>query len=223
MSDHDEVAWQALRSRLDDLGRLATPPSVDVIRRRSPAPGPSLMSQLIGVTGIVALGIAGATLYLSQPHLPAAGPPSDSPTAIVAPSSAITAVDVEAVSLSGPTPEAAQGMTICGVVAHLGQVAGMAIIRPGSALGDFVPLTGREPELAAAPSVFAVRFAGVLRLPTRAGPGSATYIDAESPTCAAIGEVAFWYVTGPSLDPEGRQFTPPPGPAPGRELPAPLP
>lgn len=144
-------------------------------------------------------------------------------TPVVVPSAAAAIAndgDVVAVSLTAPNEEAAAGISACGVRDHADQVAGAGILSSTNLLPHYVAFTGREPEIQVGGSAFVVRYNGTIRLPLR---GGAAYTDAENVTCAVIGGVPRWFLTGPSVDALGNRTEPEPAPLMDRVLPALLP
>jgi hypothetical protein len=143
------------------------------------------------------------------------------PTAQASPSESSSG-DVDGVSLSAPTSQAEAGIKACGVRAHATQIHGIGILARARLLPEYVPLTGREPEIQSDSPAFVVQFTGRIRLWDRAGPESAPFTDSEDATCVMLDEWPTWYVTGPWFDSDGRH-APEPAPMMDKTLPAPLP
>lgn len=143
--------------------------------------------------------------------------------AAAAQSGAGSAGDVAALSLTAAPAPVDADMRACGVDKHADQVMGLGIVASARLLAHYVPLTGREPELQVDEPVFAVQYAGVIRLPLRGGPGSAVFKDVDGPTCVVLDGWPIWYITGPWSDSLGNHGVPEPAPYRDRLLPAPLP
>ncbi len=107
---------------------------------------------------------------------------------------------------------------------YANQIKGIGILSRARLLPEYVPLTGREPEIQSDAPVFVVQLAGTIRLPIRGGRGAPGYLDVEDATCVVLGDGwPTWYVTGPSVDSAGNRRTPEPAPYMDKSLPAPLP
>jgi hypothetical protein len=131
--------------------------------------------------------------------------------------------EVVRVSLSAPTEEAAAGIKACGVREYVDQIEGIGILATPGLLPHYVAFTGREPEILVGGSAFVVRYKGTIRLPLRGGVGSAASTDADNVTCAVIGGVPRWFLTGSWVDANGNRGEPEAAPRMDRVLPAPLP
>ena len=97
------------------------------------------------------------------------------------------------VSGSQPSPEARDVLARCHIGAGepvaMSQVTGMAQLASGSELTHFVPLTGREPELADTNPVWVVQIRADLQ-----EPGGEIWVD---PVCVATTTRAGYFATGP--------------------------
>jgi hypothetical protein len=131
--------------------------------------------------------------------------------------------DVMALSLTSAAAPADGDLRACGVDKYAEHVKGLGIVASARLLAHYVPLTGREPELQVDEPIFAVQYAGVIRLPLRGGPGSPAYKDIDGPTCVVLDGWPIWYVTGPWTDSLGNHGVPEPAPYLDRTLPSPLP
>lgn len=169
-----------------------------------------IAAALLLLAGCVQSGFAGSSQA-------ATNGPAAAPQATSAPA------DANPVSLSSPSQQAAQGIAACAVTQYKAQIKGMAILAHARELPEFVPLTGREPEIQSDAPVFVVQFQGTVRLPLRGGPGSAAYTDIDGPTCVVYGGDATWYLTGPWVDSNGSKGVPGKGALVDKTLPAPVP
>jgi len=136
---------------------------------------------------------------------------------------AATAPDVDPVSLGTPTAMAAEGIEACAVRKYEEALGGIGILAHARLLPEYVPLTGREPEVKSDEPVFVALFSGTIRLPYRGGPGAPAYKDVQNATCAVLDGQAIWWITGPWTDSTGKSGTPEPASLMDKVLPAPLP
>ena len=160
---------------------------------------------------LMAMGIVGACASGPSPSSPARSSVAV-PTGS-APSRATTiAVGVIAVvSRSDPSSEARDVLARChigeGEPIPLAKVTAMAQLADGSELAHFVPLTGREPELAEPDPVWVVQVDAEVW-----ERGGEVWID---PTCIATARGSGYYATGPVRNvATGREFAPPTPPMP---------
>ena len=146
-------------------------------------------------------------------------------TASSFPASASTVApdEVEGVSLGAPTKEAAAGIDGCGVAKYASQIQGIGILAHATLLPQYVPITGREPEIQSDDRTFVVLFSGSIRLPLRGGQGAPSFLDIENATCAMLQGHPTWYMTGAWTDSTGKTGTPEPAALMDKNLPAPLP
>jgi hypothetical protein len=133
------------------------------------------------------------------------------------------APDVEPVSMTASSGLAADGLLKCTVSAYADHVAGIGIVAHGNLVKDYVPLSGKEPELMTDHPVFVVQYSGTIRELSMGGPGSAAWIDIQNAVCAVIDGESYNYVSGPWVDSNGKTGSPPPAPYYTKTLPAPLP
>jgi hypothetical protein len=99
---------------------------------------------------------------------------------------------IAAVSLSDPSPEAADALRICQVTENLGPdlVSGMGRIDHAREVVRYAPLTGLEPEIKTDAPAWIVTFKGEVPMPMT----GEIWID---PTCIVVGGDGGFYATGP--------------------------
>jgi hypothetical protein len=103
---------------------------------------------------------------------------------------------IAAVSRSHPGPDAQRAMDLCGVKGYgIGTVGGMGLIPDARRLPDYVPLSGREPELAVDKPVWVVAFRGWIPMSTRS---HSAITEVEDPVCVVINGAAVMFLTGAS-------------------------
>jgi hypothetical protein len=146
-------------------------------------------------------------------------PPAGSPSEIAATGLPVD-TSIEPVSLSHPSPEAAEALRICQVNEGIGadQVSGMGRIPHARDAFRYVPLTGLEPEIQTDAPAWIVTFTGEVPMPK----SGEIWID---PTCIVVGGGGGMYATGPvEITSSHVTVTPPPGnQQPDLALPPPLP
>jgi hypothetical protein len=76
-------------------------------------------------------------------------------------------------------------MDLCGVKGYgIGTVGGMGLIPDARRVPDYVPLSGREPELAVDKPAWVIAFKGWLTMVTRAPPNPISEV--EDPICVIV-------------------------------------
>jgi len=181
------------------------------MRRRT-----SLLAVVLALVAGCAAASPGGTATPVTPHSPT---PTDAGATLAPPDPD----EVTAVSLSATDQKLVAEMQDCGVNVWSKQVAGIGILAHATLLPDYVPLTGREPEVASSEPVLAVRYSGTIRVGFRGNPGSATWKDVDGLTCVFVAGFGHMYTTGPWVDSLGRSGTPDLGAHVTKALPAPLP
>jgi hypothetical protein len=116
--------------------------------------------------------------------------------------------NIEPVVLTNPSADAAIAIRLCGVEDRADQVVGMGRVTPGRSAPNYVPLTGREPEIDTDEPAWVVEFAGELRFFTRSNAGVVTATD---PVCVVVAGEPYWFLTGPFRTAQG-DMTIPAGP-----------
>jgi hypothetical protein len=129
-------------------------------------------------------------------------------------------IEVLPVSLSATTGPAADGLAKCHVATYAKQIAGIGIVAHGTLVKEYVPVTGREPELDTASPVFVVQYSGAIREIVLGGAG---WIEDQNAVCVVIDGQPIHYVLGPWKDGTGASGTPEPAPYDTKDLPTPLP
>jgi hypothetical protein len=113
---------------------------------------------------------------------------------------------IEAVSKSNPGPAAQRAMDLCGVKGYgIGTVGGMGLIPDARRVPDYVPLSGREPELAVDKPAWVIAFEGWLTMVTRT---RSPITEVQDPVCVVIDGAPFMFLTGASR--AGDVIVPPP-------------
>jgi hypothetical protein len=136
---------------------------------------------------------------------------------------ASTVIEVLPVSLSATSGPAADGLATCHLATYAKQIAGIGIVAHGTLVKEYVPVTGREPELDTASPLFVVQFSGTIREISMGGPGTPGWIDIQNAVCVVVGGEPLYFVTGPWVDGAGQSGTPQPAPYDTKDLPTPLP
>jgi hypothetical protein len=141
-----------------------------------------------------------------------------SPSLIVSDSLPV-APGITGVSLSKLSPDAQAVFAACHLGDHdqipIAKVRGVGVIASMKDILHYVPLTGREPQLASRGPVWIVTVHYDMFTP--GGPD--VMVD---PTCIVTGDEAFWYATGGSRNSATGKVTPPESPAnaPDRAVPS---
>jgi hypothetical protein len=115
--------------------------------------------------------------------------------------------EVEPVSQSNPG-DAASAIRDCEVERFKDMVAGMGRVEHARDLPDYVPLTGREPEIATDTEAWAVTFRGDLPLGLQGRGGGAGEWSLRDPTCVWIGGVRSFLETGGTVWWDGEARSP---------------
>jgi hypothetical protein len=170
------------------------------VGRVSPGPGPVGSAQT-GVAGSQSPGAASPTssTATSDDHTAA-------PILTPAPSLPLDPA-IAAVSRSRPGPAAQGAMDLCGVKGYgIGTVGGMGLIPDARRVPDYVPLSGREPELAVDKPAWVISFRGWIPMVTRT---RSPITDVEDPVCLVIEDTPVMF--GPGASRAGDVIvTPPP-------------
>lgn len=156
---------------------------------------------LTPVASIVAgaLIVSGCTSALAPVTTPpdASKAPSPSSAVVASPNATVatSGADMVAVSASKPSAAAQAALNKCGIgdQIELKKVTGMGMIASPGDLPHYVPLTGREPQLAESGSAWIVTVHADIPQPG----GSEVWTD---PTCVVTGEESGWWATGPVTD-----------------------
>lgn len=108
---------------------------------------------------------------------------------------ATSGAEIVAVSASKPGAAAQAVLDKCGIgdQIELSQVTGMGMIALPKDLAHYVPLTGREPQLAESGPAWIV----TVHADSPQPGGSEVWTD---PTCVVTGEESGWWATGPVTD-----------------------
>jgi hypothetical protein len=173
-----------------------------VLGRVPSGPGP------VGSAGI------GAAASESAESLPSTTASSDdrstAPTSTPAASRPLDPA-IAAVSRSHPGPDAQRAMDLCGVKEYgIGTVGGMGLIADARRVPDYVPLTGREPELAVDKPAWVIAFRGWIPMITRS---RSPITEVEDPVCVLIDDVPSMFSPGANRGAGGLLVTPPPSKA----------
>jgi hypothetical protein len=160
-----------------------------VLGRVPSGPGP-VGSAGIGAAASESAGLLPSTTASWDDHFTA---PTSTPAASRPLDPAIAAV-----SRSHPGPDAQRAMDLCGVRGYgIGTVGGMGLIANAKRVPDYVPLTGREPELAVDKPAWVVAFQGWIPMVTRS---RSPITEVENPVCVVIDGAPVLFLTGASRD-----------------------
>lgn len=154
--------------------------------------------RLSGSAAVAVVVLVGCTTVPGVSDAPAR---ASGPTAAVLPSDQFTpeALPIDQsilpVSAADPGQEAAKVLAKCNIGEQipLDKVTGMGKVPSASDLGDYVPLTGREPQLKEAGPAWVVTISADLPQ-----PGSTELWS--NPTCVVTDGEAGYYATGPVTD-----------------------
>lgn len=166
---------------------------------------------------LLGLAACGANIVVTQPP---SAPERTASTQVETQATLPVDPNITPVSKSHPDADAANAFAKCQIGVALpvstGQVSGMGRLASAERLLDYVPLTGREPELNATGPIWIIQVTG--DIPQRGGE---VWTD---PTCVVTSSRSGWYATGPVTLSTGNVVLPePPAVPPRLALPSPAP